>query len=98
MAWDENQLRPQTKWRLDCYSVQARRLEGAGGIHAPLQHQVGGLPAEPQVASRNRQRCPMAKRNQARQLGITERTMSDIMRDELGAPDIVDRSTFQAEL
>ena len=24
--------------------------------------------------------------------------MSDIMRDELGAPDIVDRSTFQAEL
>ena len=30
------------------------------GIHAPLQHQVGGLPAEPQVASRNRQRCPVA--------------------------------------
>src|SRR5712692_5140656 len=29
---------------------------------------------------------------------LTERTMKDIMRDELGAPTIVDRSTFQAEL
>jgi predicted dithiol-disulfide oxidoreductase (DUF899 family) len=28
----------------------------------------------------------------------TERTMKDIMRDELGAPKIVDRSTFQADL
>src|SRR6516162_10932376 len=27
-----------------------------------------------------------------------ERTMKDIMRNELGAPKIVDRSTFQAEL
>jgi uncharacterized protein YndB with AHSA1/START domain len=27
-----------------------------GGIHAPLQHQVGGFPAEPQVAARKRQR------------------------------------------
>jgi predicted dithiol-disulfide oxidoreductase (DUF899 family) len=27
-----------------------------------------------------------------------ERTMKDIMRDELGAPKIVDRSSFQAEL
>jgi predicted dithiol-disulfide oxidoreductase (DUF899 family) len=27
-----------------------------------------------------------------------ERTMEDIMRDELGAPKIVDRSTFHAEL
>ncbi len=29
---------------------------------------------------------------------LTERTMVDIMRDELGAPKIVDRATFQAEL
>ena len=29
---------------------------------------------------------------------LTERTMKDITRDELGAPKIVDRSTFQAEL
>jgi hypothetical protein len=29
---------------------------------------------------------------------LTERTMKDIMRDELGAPKIVDWSTFQAEL
>ncbi len=28
----------------------------------------------------------------------TERTMTDIMRDELGAPEIVDRATFHAEL
>jgi hypothetical protein len=86
-------------------------LEGARGIHAPLQHQVGGLPAEPQVPPRNRQRRAVAKRDQARHLGIagarrlrppasnvTERTMKDIMRDELEAPKIVDRSTFQAEL
>src|SRR5208283_1468779 len=29
---------------------------------------------------------------------LTETTMTDIMRDELGAPKIVDRATFQAEL
>src|ERR1022692_887257 len=29
---------------------------------------------------------------------LTERTMTDIMRDELGAPKVVDRSTFQAQL
>ena len=29
---------------------------------------------------------------------LTERTMTDFMRDELGAPKVVDRSTFHAEL
>jgi predicted dithiol-disulfide oxidoreductase (DUF899 family) len=29
---------------------------------------------------------------------LTERTMTDFMRDELGAPKVVDRATFQAEL
>jgi hypothetical protein len=29
---------------------------------------------------------------------LTERTMTDFMRDELGAPDVVDRSTFHAKL
>jgi hypothetical protein len=29
------------------------RVEGAGGVHASLQHQVGGLSAEPKVGSRN---------------------------------------------
>ena len=29
---------------------------------------------------------------------LTEKTMTDIMGDELGSPKIVDRSTFQAEL
>src|ERR1700732_1302511 len=33
-----------------------------------------------------------------RLISARERTMEDIMRDELGAPRIVDRSTFQAEL
>src|SRR5438876_5313021 len=35
-------------------------------------------------------------RTRARRL--KERTMKDIMREELGAPKIVDRSTFQTEL
>jgi hypothetical protein len=29
---------------------------------------------------------------------LKERTMTDLMRDELGAPKVLDRSTFQAEL
>jgi hypothetical protein len=29
---------------------------------------------------------------------LKERTMTDFMREELGAPNVVDRSTFQAEL
>jgi predicted dithiol-disulfide oxidoreductase (DUF899 family) len=29
---------------------------------------------------------------------LTERTMTDFMRDEFGAPKVVDRATFQAEL
>ena len=56
--------------RLDDRPLQAPGLEGTGGVHAPLQHQVGRLPAEPEVASRNRQRCSLAERDQARQLGI----------------------------
>jgi hypothetical protein len=45
----------------------------ARGIYAPLQHQMGSLPAEPQVAPRSRQRCALAKRDQAGQLGIARR-------------------------
>jgi uncharacterized protein YndB with AHSA1/START domain len=37
--------------RLDHRSLQAPRLEGAGRVHAPLQHQVGGLSAELKIAS-----------------------------------------------
>src|SRR6266849_6526507 len=66
----KNKLGAQTGRRLDHRPLQAPRLEGAGGVHAPLQHQVGGLSAEPKVASRNRERWPLAKRNQARQLGV----------------------------
>ncbi len=48
------------------FDLQAPGLEGAGGIHAPLQHQVGGLSAEPEVAARNREGSPGAERDQAR--------------------------------
>jgi hypothetical protein len=54
MARHQNKLRSQTERRLDRCSVQASRLEGAGGVHAPLQHQMGGVSAESEVAARNR--------------------------------------------
>src|SRR5579875_723174 len=108
MARHPDKLRPQAERRLARRSVQAPGLEGAGGIHAPLQYQMGGLPAQPQGASGNRQRGALAERDQARQLGIaasvgrkpragnvTERTMKNEARDELAAPETVDRSTFQ---
>ena len=37
----QDQLRPQAGRRPLHRSLQAPGLEGAGGIHAPLQHQVG---------------------------------------------------------
>src|SRR3984885_7249758 len=94
----KDKFRSQAKRRLDHRALQTPRLEGTGGVHASLQHQMGCLPAQLKVASRNRERCPVAKRNQARQLGITERTMKDFMSADLGAPKLVDRSAFQAEL
>ena len=60
-------------------------------------------PPEPPPSERSVQ----PSRTQSRQVAETsppkacvarERTMKDIMRDEFGAPKIVDRSTFQAEL
>src|SRR5262245_63351549 len=66
----QDQLGPPTRMRLDDHPVQARRLEGAGGVHAPLQHQMGCLPDQPEVAARNRSGWSLAERDQARQLGI----------------------------
>src|SRR5437763_16798274 len=59
--------------------------------------------ARPEVGRgirRRRGRLPKARRRgeSMRPIPARERTMKDIMRDELGAPKIVDRSTFQAKL
>jgi len=46
------------------------RLERARGIHAPLQHQVGNLSDESQVAGGNRDGRPRPERRQDRQLEL----------------------------
>src|SRR6202051_4174712 len=66
----QGKFRSQTGSRLDHHSFQAPGLEGAGRVHAPLQHQMGGLSPEPEVAARNRERGALAERDQARQLRI----------------------------
>src|SRR5258708_5212725 len=65
-----SQLGAQTGRRLYHRPFQTPRLEGAGGVHAPLQHQVGDLSDESKVASRNRERRPRAQRHQDRQLEL----------------------------
>ena len=66
----KDQLRSQAGRRLCHRPLQAPGLEGAGGIHAPLQHQVGDLSDEPEVAPRNRERRPQPERRQDRQLEL----------------------------
>jgi hypothetical protein len=66
----KSKFRPPAGRRLDHCPLQARGLEGAGGVHAPLQHQMGGLSLESEVTARNREKRRRAKRYQARQLGI----------------------------
>ncbi len=51
--------------------LQTPGLERAGGVHAPLQHQVGDLPDELEVAGGNRQGCSQPQRHQDRQLELT---------------------------
>ena len=50
--------------------VQPPGLEGTGGVHAPLQHQVGDLPDEHEVASRNRERHSQPERRPDQQLAL----------------------------
>ncbi len=60
----------------DGYTVvlfQARRLERAGGVHAPLQHQVGHVPDEPQAVRRDRYRRASPERGQHQQLDVSQR-------------------------
>src|ERR1700704_5756347 len=66
----KSKLGAQRRRRLYHRPLQTPRLEGAGGVHAPLQHQVGSLSDEPEGASRNRERPPRAKRYQDRQLEL----------------------------
>ena len=45
-------LRQEGDWTIVLHRpVQATRLEGAGRVHAPLQHQMGRLPLEPEVVA-----------------------------------------------
>jgi hypothetical protein len=50
----KDRFRPKAARRLDHRSFQTPGLETAGGVHAPLQYQVGSLSAELKVTSRNR--------------------------------------------
>ena len=50
----DDRLGPPPGRRLHDRAVQAPGLEGAGGVHAPLQHQVGLVPDEPEVAGGDR--------------------------------------------
>ena len=45
-------------------------LAGAGRVHAPLQHEVGDVPDEPQTVRRDRDRCALAARRIDRQLEL----------------------------
>ena len=45
-------LKQEGDWTIVLFKHQG--LEGAGGVHAPLQHEVGSLSAEPKVVSGNR--------------------------------------------
>ncbi len=57
---------------LDGPAVRAPRLARARRVHAPLQHQVGHVPAEPQGPGRGRRRSALAPpRREDRRLELT---------------------------
>ena len=57
--------------RLHDRQLQARGLEGARRVHAPLQHEVGGVPDELEVARRERPRRAAPARREDRQLELS---------------------------
>jgi uncharacterized protein YndB with AHSA1/START domain len=57
-------LKQNGDWTVVLFKHQGWKVPGR--VHAPLQHQMGGLPAEPEIAPRNRQRGAVAERDQAR--------------------------------
>ena len=65
----------KTGGRLHHRSLQAPGLEGAGGVHAPLQHQVGGLSDEPEVAGRNGKGRPRTRTTSRSTTGTRTRGM-----------------------
>ena len=72
----QDKFRSQAIRRLIHRPLQAPGLEGAGRIHAPLQHQVGRLSDEPEVARGNPERQPQPERHQyqRRRAGLRRRT------------------------
>ena len=57
--------------RLHRRPVRAQGVGGAGGVHVPLQHQMGRLHGQPQVAGGERQGCAGAARPEDRQLELS---------------------------
>ena len=70
-------VRAQAGGRTSRSCCSATRLAGAGGVHAPLQHQVGDVPDEPQAAaSRPDTGEPSPRRRADQQLAVTARLQS----------------------
>ena len=80
-------LRTETGRRLLHRTVHPRRLEGTRRVHLPLQHQVGGVPDEPQSPAGNRQGPAQPARRQDRQLELkTPRVNADKVFKALADP------------
>jgi uncharacterized protein YndB with AHSA1/START domain len=66
ISWDLH-----TEGRLHDRHVRPPRVAGAGGVHAPLQHQMGDLPDEPEGAPGDGHRRSGAVRREDQQLALT---------------------------
>ena len=62
--------------RLHDRAVHARGLAGAGGVHAPLQHEVGLVPDEPEVARGDRRGRTGATGRADQRLALSNRAVS----------------------
>src|SRR6185369_12903215 len=67
------ELRPEAGRRLLHRALQAPGMEGTGGVHAPLLHEVGDLPDEPEGAGRDGQGGAQPGRRQDQQLALNDR-------------------------
>ncbi|CCP11183.1 Cadmium efflux system accessory protein [Stenotrophomonas maltophilia SKK35] len=80
-------LHAETGRRLLHRPVHPRRLERTRRIHLPLQHQVGGVPAQPQGPAGNRHGPTQPARRQDRQLELkTPRMNADKVFKALADP------------
>ena len=64
-------LAPLPHRRVHDRPLHPRGLGRAGRVPRPLLHQVGGVPAEPQGAGRDRHRRPFARRRRHQRLALT---------------------------